>query len=111
MEVKFDVLFLEDARAFLETLDEKGKMKILYNIDKARITNDTKLFKKLTDTIWEFRARHRGLQYRLLAFWDKRGANDTLVISTHGFVKKTDKVPVNELARAERLRESYFEAL
>ncbi len=109
MDIKFDVLFLEDARAFLVDLDEKARTKILYNIDKARVLNDPKLFKKLTETIWEFRTKYNGLQYRLLAFWDKSGATQTLVIATHGFVKKTDKVPAGELSRAENLRQLYFE--
>ncbi|MFD1003127.1 hypothetical protein ACFQ21_27625 [Ohtaekwangia kribbensis] len=29
-----------------------------------------KFFKKLKDDIWEFRTEYRGVQYRLLAFWD-----------------------------------------
>ncbi|MFD2570624.1 type II toxin-antitoxin system RelE/ParE family toxin [Spirosoma soli] len=109
MEERFDVLFLEDARTFLASLDEKTRTKILYNIDKARILNDPKLFKKLTNTIWEFRTKYNGSHYRLLAFWDKSDKSETLVISTHGFVKKTDKVSGNELERAEKLRQAYFE--
>ncbi len=109
MDVRFNVLFLNDARLFLSSIDKKARITILYNIDKARILNDPKLFKKLTDTTWEFRTKYNGIQYRLLAFWDKRGANETLVISKHGFVKKTDKLPGNDLARAENLRQSYFD--
>ncbi len=109
MEIKFEVLFLDDARTFLTGLDEKTQTKILYNIDKARVLNDPKLFKKLTDTVWEFRTKYNGSHYRLLAFWDKRDAVETLVISTHGFVKKTDKIPGNEITRAEKLRQVYFE--
>jgi len=30
------------------------------------------------------------------------------VIATHGFIKKVDKVPTNEIERAVRLREKYF---
>jgi len=33
-----------------------------------------------------------------------------LVIATHGFVKKVDKVPANEISLAIRLREKYFES-
>ncbi|WP_132222478.1 type II toxin-antitoxin system RelE/ParE family toxin [Albibacterium bauzanense] len=36
---------------------------------------------------------------------DKR---NTVVISTHGLVKKTDKIPRSEIEKAERLREKYF---
>jgi hypothetical protein len=34
--------------------------------------------------------------------------NDTVVISTHGQIKKTDKIPKSEIEKAERLREKYF---
>jgi hypothetical protein len=32
-----------------------------------------------------------------------------LVIATHGFIKKVDKVPANEIGRALRLKDKYFE--
>jgi phage-related protein len=51
----------------------------------------------------------RGPEVRLLAFWDKTDNKETLVIATHGFIKKTDKVPANEIDRAVRLRDKYFE--
>jgi phage-related protein len=109
VDSKFDVIFLEPAREFLRSLDEKTRAKILYNIDKARVLNDSKLFKKLEGEIWEFRTEYRGLQYRLLAFWDKSRKIETLVISTHGFIKKTDKVSANETKRASQLLRLYFE--
>ena len=109
MNSKFDVLFLEDARQFLLELDDKTRAKILYNIDKSKVLNDPKLFKKLTDNIWEFRTKYNGLQYRLLAFWDKTEKTETLVVSTHGFVKKVDKVPSAEINKADQLRQLYFD--
>jgi hypothetical protein len=45
---------------------------------------------------------------RLLAFWDKTDKKETLVIATHGFIKKVDKVPINEIERAVRLKNKYF---
>ena len=108
MDAKFEVLFLEEARQFSRTLAERTSTKILYNIDKARISNDPKLFKKLTPDIWEFRTKYGGLQYRLLAFWDKTENVKTLVISTHGFVKKVDKVSTAEINKANTLRKLYF---
>ena len=105
----FSILFLEEARSFLRGLDEKVKEKILYNIDKSKVLNDPKLFKKLTGNIWEFRTKYNGLQYRLLAFWDKTEKTETVVVSTHGFVKKADKVSPTEINRAEQLRLLYFD--
>ena len=82
--------------------------KIFYNIDLAEQTNDTRLFKKLKYDIWEFRTKYGGLEIRLLAFWDKTDQKETLVLATHGFIKKVDKVPPNEIERAIRLRDKYF---
>ena len=48
MKEKFDVLFLDQAIDFIESLDSKSKKKIIYNIDKAKYVNDPKLFKKLS---------------------------------------------------------------
>jgi phage-related protein len=104
----FETKFLEEADEFISQLDPKIIKKILYNIDLAEQTNDPKLFKKLQNDIWEFRIKFAGLQIRLLAFWDKTDNKETLVIATHGFVKKVDKVPANEIDRAVRLRDKYF---
>lgn len=109
MNSKFEVLFLDEAREFLFGLDVKTRAKILYNIDKSKVLNDPKLFKKLSGEIWEFRTKYNGLQYRLLAFWDKTDKVETIVISTHGFVKKVDKVSPTEINKAEQLRRLYFD--
>jgi len=107
-EYKFRVRFLEEAKVFLDELDEKARDKIVYNIWKARRTNDKELFKKLKDEIWEFRTKYNKTYYRLFAFWDKRDKNDTVVISTHGLIKKTDKIPKSEIERAEKSRMKYL---
>lgn len=109
MNKNFDVIFLEQALEFIDNLDLKARQKIYYNIDKAKLGLDPKLFKKLTGEIWEFRTKYRGLQYRLFAFWDRSDNSETLVISTHGIVKKVDKVPKSEIVKAENIRRSYFE--
>jgi hypothetical protein len=86
----------------------KTRHKVYYNVDKAKLGLDPKLFKKLTDNIWEFRTKYGGLQYRLFAFWDRTNGAETLVISTHGIVKKVSKVPRADIDKAERIREIYF---
>jgi len=105
----FETKFLVEADKFVASLDPKTIKKVFYNIDLAEQTNDPKLFKKLQKDIWEFRTKFGGLQIKLLAFWDKTDNSETLVIATHGFVKKVDKVSGNEIDRAVRLREHYFE--
>jgi len=109
MTEKFQVRFLEEAAGFLDSLDEKDRDKVIYNIQKARFSNDKELFSKLKDEIWEFRTLFNKTHYRLFAFWDKSGKEETVVISTHGIIKKTDKTPVAELEKAEKIRKLYFE--
>ena len=108
MDNLFDIVFLEEAFSFLNTLAVNQREKILYNIRKAQVSKDPELFKKLTEEIWEFRTHFMGLQYRMLAFWDKTTESDTLVVSTHGFIKKQDKVPAKEVQKAKQMRTKYF---
>ncbi len=56
-----------------------------------------------TDEIWECRTKFGSNIYRVLAFWDKGE-----VVLTHGFVKKTQKTPKNEIERAESYKRDYF---
>ena len=81
----------------------------MFNIRVAEQTNDPELFKKLNDNIWEFRTKYLRRQIRILAFWDKAKRVETLVIATSGFIKKTSKIPQNEIERAEKIRNRYFE--
>jgi len=108
-EKKFDIKLLEEAFEFIKSQNEKVQDKIFYNIRKAQLLNDPKLFKKLNQNIWELRTKYAGLQYRILAFWDKENNEMTLVCGTHGFVKKTDKVSPKEIEKAEKIRIDYFE--
>ncbi|MBU2046247.1 MAG: type II toxin-antitoxin system RelE/ParE family toxin, partial [Bacteroidetes bacterium] len=62
----------------------------------------------LNNEIWEFRTLYQGLQYRLLAFWDKTSKNQTFVVSTHGFVKKRSKVSDHEIQKAMQIKEKYL---
>ena len=105
----FKVMLSGEVDAFLGTLQEDVRAKIIYNVDKvANGYMDKDLFKKLENTdIWEFRTLYKGIQYRLLAFWDTE--SETLVVATHGFIKKTRKTPRKEINKAEAIRSIYFE--
>ena len=104
----FETIFLEEADVFVASLDMKMQQKIFYNVRVAEQTNDPELFKKLNDDIWEFRTLFNKLTIRILAFWDKTDKTRTLVLATNGFIKKTQKTPVNEIERAKRIMERYF---
>jgi len=102
------IQFNKEAIDFLKTLNEKVREKIIYNARKITITVDKEIFKKLEGEIWELRTIYERQCYRFLAFWDKRDNKNTLVIVTHGFVKKTSKTPKAEIEKAERMRKQYF---
>lgn len=106
---KYQVIFNKEVRNFLKGLPIKAKNKIVYNITLvAGGLKDNELFKKLEDSdIWEFRTLYMGIAYRLLAFWDTE--KKAVIITTHGFIKKTAKTPIKEIDKAERLRKEYFE--
>ena len=104
----FKLIALKEAEEFIANLPEKVQDKVLFNIRKVRFgVKDINLFKKLGSTnIWEFRTSFQGMAYRLFAFWDKDG--ETLVIATHGIVKKTQKTPKGEIDKAENIRKEWF---
>ena len=109
IQQKFKVILYRDAQNFLTRLDEMTRNKILQTFDRASFLLDPETFKKLADTdIWEFRTYFNKQRYRVLAFWDKTQPIDTLIIATHGFVKKTQKTPQKEINKALSIRDLYF---
>ena len=108
MTEKFMVELLPEAVSFVESLSTKAREKILYNIRKSQFINDPELFKKLNENIWEFRTLHNRTHYRIFAFWDKTNNKETLVLATHGIVKKKDKTPKIDLEKADRIRQQYL---
>lgn len=104
----FRLVLMEEARSFLKSLPLQVSAKIAYNIDRiAGGEKNNDLFKKLENSdIWEFRTLYNKTAYRLFAFWDKY--NETLVIATHGIIKKTQKTPSKEIAKAIEIKKQYF---
>ena len=96
--MKLKVVLMEEADAFMYSLPRKAYQKVVYNLHKVENgILDKELFKK---TLFD------GVQYRLFAFWDTEEC--ALVIATHGVIKKTQKTPVKEIAKAEKIRKEYF---
>ena len=106
--MNFTVQLLEEAKEFIKQLDPKTREKVLSNILKARDSNNIELFKKLDDEIWEFRTQFNKNQIRLFAFWDKISKEETLVLATHGIIKKKWKIDKRDLNKAHKIRENYF---
>jgi phage-related protein len=108
MARKFELVILDEAKRFVLGLPRQAMSKVFYNVQRiADGERNTELFKKLEGTeIWEFRTLYNGIQYRLFAFWDTR--RETLVVATHGIIKKSQKTPSKEIAKAEKIRQEYL---
>jgi phage-related protein len=106
--IKYKVIISDEVDKFFSKQNPKAVRKMLTNITAvAKGLQDKELFKKLEGTnIWEFRTLYSGVAYRLLTFWDT--SENALIVTTHGFIKKTDKTPKKEIEKAERKRIEYF---
>jgi len=93
---------------FLDSLSVKAAQKVtwvLKLIEEAQIV-PKEYFKKLTPyDIWEVRISFSGNKYRILSFI----YNDNQLILTHGFIKKTQKIPKNEIDKALAHKKDYFD--
>ncbi|MCD8387007.1 MAG: type II toxin-antitoxin system RelE/ParE family toxin [Bacteroidales bacterium] len=112
MKIKpqYKVIYSKETLDFLASITEEAKEKIAFNVDKVTHgVKDNEIFKKLdgTDDLWEFRTLYNRIKYRLLAFWDTD--ERALIITTHGFIKKTQKTPKKEIERAEEIKKKYYE--
>jgi phage-related protein len=106
MQSRFNVKILDNVSDELESIPEKARAKILYNILKSTKVLDSELLKKLNANIWEFRTVYSSVYYRLLAFWE---SHDSVIIICTLFIKRTQKTPQNEIQKAENFRRKYFE--
>lgn len=105
---KYKIIYSEEVDKFLQTINDKARRKIFYNINLvAGGLINKELFKKLEGTdIWEFRTLYNGVCYRIFSFWDTEA--QALIVTTHGIIKKTQKTPKSEIDRANEIRKEYF---
>jgi len=91
---------------FLDSLPAKITKKITWTLEL--IENQDRIpanyFKKLVNTdIWECRIQFGNNIYRLLCFFSK----SSIIVLTHGFIKKTQKTPITEIEKAIELMKDY----
>jgi phage-related protein len=93
---------------FLRKLSTTAQDEILASIqdvqEQERPPSD--LFCKMINTggLWEIRAKLRGDIFRLLCFLD----GSALIVAAHGFQKKTQKTPRQDIQTAEKRKNDYF---
>ena len=94
---------------FLDSLPDKKVEKILWvlRLVKSLDRIPKQYFKSLSNTedLWEVRIQRGTDNYRLLGFW--LGSN--LIVLTHGFMKKTQKVARKDIILAQQRRKEYLE--
>jgi phage-related protein len=90
--------------AWFERLPAKAQDKCRVRIERlAELGHELRRFEAdyLGDGIYELRAKHSGVNYRILYFFHGK----TAVVLTHGFSKQQAKVPPREIKTAvERKR-------
>jgi phage-related protein len=106
MEKGYEVIFYADAsgqcltKEFLDDLPDKAKGKVLKWIQKLE-QEGPYLPRPYADIvrgkIRELRVIFASGHYRFLYFFYYK-----YIVITHGFIKKTDKIPENEIERAHR---------
>ncbi len=94
---------------FLDSLTGKVAQKItwvLILIEDLDIVPST-YFKKLvsTEEIWKCRIQVGSNAYRIFCFFD----GHSVVVLTHGIIKKTQKTPQREIEKAEAYRRDYLQ--
>ncbi len=93
---------------FLDSLPGKVAQKVTWVLSLVEDLEGvpTQYFTKMPGTadIWECRIKQGSNIYRVFAFWDGKK-----VILTHGFIKKTQKTPGNEIEKAESYKRDYFQ--
>lgn len=105
-----NVIVLREAREFLASIAPQARQKFINIFHRlAGGEKNAEIFKKLDGTdIWEMRAQYEGNAFRLFAFWDTH--RRSLIVATHGIVKKTQKTPRKEIAKAEAIRNKYLKS-
>ncbi len=111
MEKSIEVILLKQAEEFTNSLEINPKKKLFQAMRKTKERLFGQWFTKLksSDGIFEFRVDDSGKFYRLFAFWDTEEDEFTLVVATHGLIKKTNKTPPAEIQKAEQIKRAYFE--
>ena len=94
---------------FLDSLSGKAAQKVAWvlNLVEDLDVVPSTYFKRLvsTEEIWECRIQLGSNAFRIFCFFD----SNSVVVLTHGLIKKTQKTPQREIVRAEAYRKDYLQ--
>jgi phage-related protein len=110
MSKKRELIFYKDYfQDFYKSQTKKVQIKIIWTF---RIIEDLEMipeiyFKYLesTDGLYEIRIQLGSDIYRIFCFFD----DQNVVVVGHGFQKKTQKTPIKEIEKAQKIRKEYLD--
>ncbi|MBI4655065.1 MAG: type II toxin-antitoxin system RelE/ParE family toxin [Nitrospirae bacterium] len=93
---------------FLDSLPSKVAQKVTWVLNLLEDLDlvPSSYFKKLvgTEEIWECRIQFGSNTYRIFCFF----SDNSVVVLTHGFIKKSQKTPKSEIEKAESYRKDFL---
>ncbi|WEV72585.1 type II toxin-antitoxin system RelE/ParE family toxin [Bifidobacterium sp. ESL0790] len=98
----------QPVRELIDSLDAKLSRKVLDDLDMLRHYGNRlrePYSKRVSDGVFELRIRQSSNSVRVLYFF----VAGRRIVVTHGFVKKSNKLPRAELRRAKRYRQDWLE--
>ena len=92
---------------FYDSLEKRVQKKIDYALDvlKTEERVSVKFVKHIKDGVYELRVEIDGNIYRVFFIFD----NGNIVVLFNGFQKKSQKTPTNEIEKALKIKEAYYE--
>lgn len=92
---------------FMEGLTVKEREKVDYGLVllKTQGRLPAKFVKYIRDGLFELRTEYNGNIYRVFFIFDE----GNIVVLFNGFQKKTQKTPVNEIVKALKIKEEYYD--
>ncbi len=111
METKRELFFFKNYfKEFFDKQRPKVKKRIIWTLkvieDVDRIPEIYFRHIEGSDGIYEIRIQSGNDIFRIFSFFDK----NRLIIVGHGFQKKTQKTPQNQLDLAQKIRKEYYES-
>ncbi|MFA4853101.1 MAG: type II toxin-antitoxin system RelE/ParE family toxin [Bacteroidales bacterium] len=95
--------------SFFRTLTPEVKKKFNWTLKLIAVLDRVplKYFKHIEDSsgLYEIRVEVGNNIYRVFSFFDR----GHLIVLLNGFQKKSQKTPINEIERAEKLKKQYYD--
>ena len=109
MNKKRELIFYKDYfKNFYKLLGKKVQTKIIWTL---KIIEELDMIPEIylkhienTNGLYEIRVQMSGNIYRIFCFFD----NKNVVVVGNGFQKKTQKTPIKELEKAQKIMKEYF---